>query len=503
MTYDIILLSEVVSKIFFQKSLGPYQLASHLRRNGYSVKVINHFSEFYKDIDSLNAMLDKLIGPNTLFVGISGTFFGRSVETIPTDFKSFYRRWDRFSGAVFSNEELSEFFLNLKARHNHVKVVYGGVKARRSPDFFKGIDWVVAGLAEHMVIDLCNHLKNKTPIQFFPEDGYKVVDYDINGQLFDFHNQHTEWTESDHIVPGESIPLETSRGCMFKCAFCSFPLLGRSRHDTTYQKHVDQLTKEFADNYERHGVTNYFFIDDTFNESTEKIELVLEAVRRAGIPPIQFSAYIRNDLCVNFPEQMPLLNELGLATGFLGLETLHHKSRISVAKGTSPDRVKRNLADMRKALPNTLLYGSFIIGLPHETRETLNEWLPYVQDPNCPLDTVMLRPLEFYQGAHSSEFSRNPDKYGYKFDEHGKWYNEHWTEYECSELSDEIMQGMWDSGRAKLISWDAMGLAGYGYNIDWMRKTPLKDLPYQEIFDRKAEYFETYKNLLLNYENLT
>jgi hypothetical protein len=115
----------------------------------------------------------------------------------------------------------------------------------------------------------------------------------------------------------------------------------------------------------------------------------------------------------------------------------------------------------------------------------------------------MLRPLEFYQGAHSSEFSRNPDKYGYKFDANGKWYNEHWTEMECSDLSDEIMQGMWDSGRAKLISWDAMGLAGYGYDINWMRQTPLKDLPYQEIFDRKNKYFETYKNLLLNYENLT
>lgn len=503
MTYDIIILSEVVSKIFHQKSLGPYQLASHLRRQGYSVKVINHFSQFYKNIDEFNKILDSLIGPNTLFVGISGTFFGRSVEVIPTDWKSFYRRWDRFSGAVFTNEELSEFFGNLKARHPHIKLVYGGVKARRSPDFFKGIDWVVAGLAEHMMVDLCEHFKTGRRIQYFPENGYKVVDYDINGQLFDFHNQHTEWTAADHVVPGESIPLETSRGCMFACKFCSFPLLGRSRHDKTYQKHIDQLTREFAENYERHGITNYYFIDDTFNESTEKIELVLEAVRRAGIPPIKFSAYIRNDLCVNYPEQMPLLRELGIATAFLGLETLNHKSRKAVGKGTSPERVKRNLEDMRQAMPDTLLYGSFIIGLPHENQKTLESWLPYVQDHNCPLDTVVLRPLEFYQGAHSSEFSRNPEKYGYQFDANGKWYNEHWTEGYCSDLSDQIMQDLWDTGRAKLISWDAMGLVGLGYDINWMRRTPLKDLPYQEIFDRKEQYFQTYKKLLLTYEGLT
>jgi hypothetical protein len=62
------------------------------------------------------------------------------------------------------------------------------------------------------------------------------------------------------------------------------------------------------------------------------------------------------------------------------------------------------------------------------------------------------------------------------------------------------MQGMWDSGRAKLQSWDAMGLLGLGYEFSWLKKTPLKDLPYQDIFDRKRKYFETYKNLLLKYE---
>jgi hypothetical protein len=500
MTYDIILLSEVVSKIFHQKSLGPYQLASHLRRQGYSVKVINHFSEFYKDVDEFNRLLDRLIGPNTVFVGVSGTFFGRSMEVIPTDWQSFYRRWDKFSGATFTNDELSGFFLDLKHRHPHIKIVYGGVKARRSPDFFKGIDWVVSGLAEKMVIDLLDHLKTGRSIQFYPMDGYKVIDYDILGQQFDFHNQHTEWTQSDHIVPGEAIPLETSRGCMFACKFCSFPLLGRSRHDNAYQKHLDQLTREFANNWDRHKVNRYYFIDDTFNESSDKIELVLEAVRKAGVPSLEFSAYIRGDLCVKNPEQLPLLKELGLSAAFLGVESLNRKSLKAIGKGLDPELVKQGLVDMKTAMPDTLLYGSFIIGLPYETRATLNSWLPWVQDPNCPLDTVVLRALEFYKGAYNSEFARDPEKYGYRFDHNGHWYNDEWNYSSCWDLSNEIMQGMWESGRAKLQSWDAMGLLGLGYDFAWLRQTPLKDLPYQDIFDRKRKYFETYKNLLLEYE---
>ena len=501
MTYDIILLSEVVSKIFHQKSLGPYQLASHLRRNGYSVKVINHFSEFYKNLESFNQILDQLIGPNTLFVGVSGTFFGKGMEIVPTDWQSFYRRWDKFSGATFTNEELSDFFLNLKSRHPHIKIVYGGVKARRSPDFFKGIDWVVSGLAEKMIIDLCDHLTTGKSIQFYPIGDYRVVDYDMLGQQFDFHQQHTEWTPADHIVPGEALPLETSRGCMFSCKFCSFPLLGRSRNDPSYQKNIDHLTREFAENY-RNGVNRYYFIDDTFNESTEKIELMLEAVRRAQVPDLQFSAYIRGDLCVTHPEQLPLLRELGLSAAFLGVESLNAASAKAIGKGMAPERVKEGLYNMRAALPNTLLYGSFIIGLPHETPETLNSWLPWLKDFDCPLDTVVLRALEFYKGTYNSEFARDPARYGYEFDDQGQWFNSVWNYQQCWDLSNTIMQDMWESGRAKLQSWDAMGLMGLGYDFNWLRQTALKDLPYQDIFNRKRKYFETYQTLLLTYEGI-
>ena len=37
--------------------------------------------------------------------------------------------------------------------------------------------------------------------------------------------------KNDFILPGESLPLELSRGCIFKCRFCQYPNIGKDKDD--------------------------------------------------------------------------------------------------------------------------------------------------------------------------------------------------------------------------------------------------------------------------------
>ena len=100
---------------------------------------------------------------------------------------------------------------------------------------------------------------------------------------------------------------------MFKCSFCSFPLLGRNKHDLSYVKDPAILTKELVYNYEKFNTTNYMITDDTFNESTEKILTVKKAINDSGVN-IRFFAYLRADILARFPEQMDILIDMGLMT---------------------------------------------------------------------------------------------------------------------------------------------------------------------------------------------
>lgn len=88
-------------------------------------------------------------------------------------------------------------------------------------------------------------------------------------EVTSFCDKATIYEDEDAIVPGEALTIELTRGCRFRCKFCSYPLNGRKTND--YFRDQNSLYLELLQNYEKHGVTRYFFSDDTYNESTEKL----------------------------------------------------------------------------------------------------------------------------------------------------------------------------------------------------------------------------------------
>lgn len=511
MTYDVILFTDLSSRFWHAKSVGAYRIASELRNAGYSVKVIDFAGEWFTSVPALMKLLTKIIGQNTLFVGFSSTFFGFS-ETVDEGLvdNKIRSSMDRTPQPYPCKKTHFDLWCKyFKKLWPSVKLVYGGAKANTRLELNDSFDYMVLGIADRTVVDLASHLKFNTPLKFnLIGKKWKIIDYDVTGSTFNFPCSTTTYTESDHIFPGEVLAIETSRGCMFKCSFCNYPLLGRGKHNPAYTKQANILADEFKRNWDQHKITKYFIVDDTFNETTEKIQTVIDATNIAGVK-IEAFAYIRIDILEKFPEQIKLLKDLGIKSVFFGIETLNDASAKSIGKGLASSRVKAMLDKCRNEWGDDVaMHTNYIVGLPHDTPSSLAEWTQWVLKDN-PADASIFYPLQLSLNAESnkakifqSDFSLNADKYGYK-EHNAQWQNDVWNFSAASKLANELNQTMFDSGKMKLAGMDIMGLMNFGYTFSELKNLAYKDLDTQVLNSKYVELFNQYKQKIFEFEGVS
>jgi len=495
MTYDIIIFTDMGVRLGHVKPLGAYRLASELRSHGYSVKVIDYTSRLMSNHSLFRSLLDSLIGSNTLFVGWSSTFFGDS---------QWGDSWQNNLYPVDNTDTFKIWLKYIKKKNPTTKIAYGGTRALETADLVDEIDYVVVGLADKVVVDLANHLKNNTTLKYRPSVNkrWKILDYDPLGAGFDFKNSQTQFEETDHVALGETLIMETSRGCMFKCKFCSYPLLGRKKTDPEYHKHQDCISREFQRNWQKFGVKRYVIVDDTFNETVDKLQSIVRARDTAGVD-VELTAYLRLDLIARYPEQIHLLKEMNCTGGFFGVESFNEPSAASIGKGGSSDRLKETLYQIKDTLGNQFSSTvSFIAGLPHETPETLSQTMDWVLPHESPVDNFTFRELMISNSVWPSEFLRDYKKYGYELDQNSKWSNAIWNQNQASELAKKFNRIGYTSGKNKLTNFQLFYIA-LNKELSEFKDTPMKDLDCQQIATDTDNMYIEYVRSMLNFENIT
>jgi hypothetical protein len=301
-----------------------------------------------------------------------------------------------------------------------IKVVVGGNGLLIFRDV-ENVDVIVKGYGDIAIVELLKFLDNKNPFfQFSQENSRIVVNGDHLNNSFDFQNSQTVYHPTDYIRSNEPLVIEVGRGCKFDCSFCNYRHVGK--FDNSYIKHVESLREELIRNYYEHGTTTYIISDDTHNDNTFKLE---QMAKLAQSLPFQFrySAYLRIDLMRAHREQYQLLKDAGIAGAHFGIETLCHDAGKIIRKGLHPDKVIEELNRFRDQLPHVASFGSFIVGLPCDTKETVAEWTSTVADSQFPLDTITVQPLHITprvvlnkiygddSAARLSEFTKNSSKY--------------------------------------------------------------------------------------------
>lgn len=418
--FDVILFTDTVEFNVKSRGYGAHRLANHIRENGYSCLVVDFSSVVTWDI--YTKILDRAIGDNTLAVGYSTTWMPFKFPDVgvrssnPGEGSGFDQ--DRFSipslVTAFAKDDYNPWISYVKKINPKTKTILGGAKI----DFYLNapVDHVIVGLGETETIDLLDSLSGKQRRIF-----NRIIDHDrkAHNNSWDFRNSTTAYTNYDFILPNETLNLEISRGCMFKCAYCSYPLIGQKTRD--YLKHPSVIRRELIENYERWGTTKYFIVDDTFNDSTEKMQMFADISQSLPFE-MKFWCYLRADLLAAHPEQIQLLKDAGIAETYFGLETFNPKTAKFIGKGMASDKIVDTLYKCKESWgPRSYLAAGIIIGLPYETRTSIKTAIDFFHRKDCPIDLANTFPLSIV-GNHNmmkymymSEIDRNYSKYGYYF----------------------------------------------------------------------------------------
>ena len=432
--FNVILFCGTSEKDTKTRNYGVARLATHIRECGYTCLVVNFSDElnWSNFIDILDLTMDK----NTYMVGLSCTFLPLRVVPLNSE-QNFYQEYDSLYGQIkkVSNEskntttlindlihnKIDPWLNEIRKRNPKTKITCGGTAIASYLDI-KNIDNFFYGLSENMVIDYLNSLSGKGPKRIFN----KVLDYDYKSQNsdWDFRSSKTTYSDYDFVTPNETLSLETSRGCRFSCSFCAFPMIGQKNLDD-YIKFEECLKSELIENYNKWGTTQYWIVDDTFNDTTEKLIRVKRVFDSLPFK-IKFWCYARIDIIAAHTEQIQLLKDMGLEEVFFGVETFHHKAGKTIGKGMKPEKIKQALAKCKKVWGDSVfITAGIIVGLPYEPESSILETVEYLSDPNCPIHAAWLHQLNIHDSknpdprikyVYKSEYDRNYDKYGYYFE---------------------------------------------------------------------------------------
>jgi radical SAM superfamily enzyme YgiQ (UPF0313 family) len=355
--YDVVLFTDGDVRHWHLRPLGPQRLATELRKHGYTVKVVDFFSRWITDVDKFYQLIDTVVDDKTLFIGFSGTFFNSaSNRDLLANINSFTDYFKTMALATWPlpDEQVESILSTIHTKYPSVKFVYGGERYDyKLQKLSSTMDYIVQGFADTTVVHLANHISKNTGIKFMPSGSKaKIINYDKDASSFNFSTESAiTFEQTDHMFSNDPMPLETSRGCMFKCTFCGYPVLGRKKKDSSYHKTSELLAYEFSKNYEMYGTNKYIIVDNIFNETTEKIEDVLRA-RDTSKVDLQLNAFIRYEILARYPEQYKLLKDLGLVAANIGIESLHLPSARITGKGTDPEKVKEILYSIKSYWDN-------------------------------------------------------------------------------------------------------------------------------------------------------
>src|SRR5437667_3366913 len=169
------------------------------------------------------------------------------------------------------------------------------------------------------------------------------------------------------------VSLYTGRGCRSKCTFCLWPqTVGGQRYRT---RSVDHVIDEI-EGARRHfpQVKEYFFDDDTFTDDLPRAE---EIARRLGRLGVTWSCNAK----ANVPRAtLEVMKDNGLRLLLVGYESGNQSILNNIKKGIRLDGARRFTRDAKDL--GIKIHGTFILGLPGETRQTIDETVRFA----CELD---------------------------------------------------------------------------------------------------------------------
>jgi radical SAM superfamily enzyme YgiQ (UPF0313 family) len=180
-------------------------------------------------------------------------------------------------------------------------------------------------------------------------------------------------------VDGLSLPILTSRGCPYRCAYCSQigPRLWRARS-------VDSVVAEWHWLVQEQGAAEIGVLDDSFNINRQRVLDICQRLVDEGLNQVPW--IMINGIRANLADEEVLgaMVQAGCVRAAFGVESGNQAILDSaVDKQLTLDQVRVAFRAARAVGLETI--GFFIIGLPGETEATMDDTIRFA----CELDPVV------------------------------------------------------------------------------------------------------------------
>jgi len=317
----------------------------------------------------------------------------------------------------------------IKKHFPDILICVGGSHATAIPretlGEFDAFDFVVCGEAELVLPRIFENIKqglSLSNIKGIVTRGKTDYSYDAIKNLDDL--PFPAWEELDLTkYPGADphrtnleLPINTSRGCPFSCVFCARPF-GRHRRKRT----ITSIIKEIERNINDFGCEAIYVTDETFIVDLEQCKELFHSMIRGGVhKKIRWSCEARVNIAS--PELFRLMKKAGCYYVFFGFESGDDTVLKNAKKDITVSQIKRTVQWAKDA--GLICAGSFILGLPGETEESVDKSIKLARELNIYSTTFPIA-VPFPGTALREMATKN--KYGLRilnnnWDDYGKQY---------------------------------------------------------------------------------
>jgi hopanoid biosynthesis associated radical SAM protein HpnJ len=174
------------------------------------------------------------------------------------------------------------------------------------------------------------------------------------------------------------VSFYTGRGCKSRCTFCLWPqtIGGHNYRFRSVAKVIEEVQYILR---EMPQVKEVFFDDDTLTDNRARVEDLARELGKLGFGKPGFGVSWSCNAKANVPyATLKVLKDNGLRLLLVGYESGNQQILHNIKKGLRVDVARQFTKDCHAL--GVVIHGTFILGLPGETLDTIEETINYAKD---------------------------------------------------------------------------------------------------------------------------
>lgn len=313
-----------------------------------------------------------------------------------------------FSTFASSGRTAAVISREVKKENPNITTVFGNYYATFNPERvlkkYPWVDIIVRGEAEGTVLDLAEwqekkkHLKEIRGITF--RNGSEVVSTpdrplvkDLDSLPFPdrdlIDDEYHSLLAGANVAPRKFTSIVSSRGCVYRCRFCSCTQFARNRwRPRSVKSTMEELCLLASEGYQQ-----FIFVDDNFTANRKNVVKLCREMRKERLD-MEWICEGRVDNASY--EMFWEVAKAGCKILYFGIESANQRILDYYNKRITPAQSERAVRTARKAGADVII-GSFIVGAPDETREEIQNTISFAR--RIPIDAPQFNILGVFPGT--------------------------------------------------------------------------------------------------------